>query len=521
MESNEKEYLGNSFVKNTFTISLLRVVARIIGFVRQIVIANIFGASSLTDAYFVAYQFQAVVGLLLGLGPFQSIVTTSIINDRKERGDRSSSLLLGKIISNQVIVGVLSLMILFIFTQRWVGLVAPGFDSHTAEVLMKLSYLILLGTLFLSLMSIASSALHSIRIFAIPEFSYTLNSLLVLICLLLFYKFTSIYSLGLGHFFGGILSFVIILYFLYKYNLIIPAKPDFKSPKIREVYILYLSVGAFTLFNQIFVLAERHFASYLEPGKVTAISLAHMLVGSVLYTVISPMLLVMHTELSLAFASSVKEFGKTFAKFLNIILYIMLPLSLLLFLLAKYLVSFLFYHGKFDLHAVVSTSIALKVFAVGLVFQGTYLYLLRVITAMRSIKIYTPRAVALWIFSIFLIWYLFMSYEYMGILLSFVISFAMHTILLFAIIYSRLRLVRAHIFIPILKIIVISSVSFLASFVSLRSQLLLFSSISPTLRNFLILVCTAFVFLSLYLLGSAIFKLEYPRYLVSFFRRKH
>ncbi len=521
MESSEREYIGNGFAKRSFLISLLRVVARIIGFVRQIMIANIFGASSLTDAYFVAYQFQAVVGLLLGFGPFQSIVTTSVINEKKKNGDRYANILLGKIVSNQLVLGLLLISILFAFDKIWIKLIAPGFTPENAKVLMNLSHLILPGTLFLSLMSIASSGLYSIKIFIPSELSNALNSIIVLFSLIILYKISSIYSLGFGHFFGGVLSFALVLYFLHRYKVITFVKPNFSSPEIKELYILYISVGAFTIFNQIFVLAERHFASYLEPGKITAISLAHMLVGSILYTIISPMLLVIHTEISLAFTYSIEQFRDKFIKFLHIILYIMLPSSAILFMLSHNIITFLFYHGKFDWEAVSNTSIALKFFAVGLVFQGIYLYFLRVVTAMQSIKSYTFKAVISWAISIVLMWYLFQKYQYIGILISVVISFFVQAVLLFIIIISKLHLNFKHTFIPILKIVLITLISSVLSIATLKFQLIPLPSTPFMLRNLIILVCTTLIFLATYIGGSMLLKLEYFKYLVSFLRRKH
>ncbi len=522
MVQDERKNPSVKLIKTTFLISILRVTGRIVGFLRQMLLASLFGAGALTDVYFVAYQIYSLVAVIFGSGPLQSSTTTTIINIDREKGKAFSAEFVGKILSNHLILSLILVILLISTSSLWVNIVSPGFTNSQKALFVKLSAPILLASAFVSIMFIISAALHARRIFIPHELANFTNSSIVLISLVVLSETLGIFSVALGHLLGGITALLLILFILIRKNLIKLSPPDFKNPQIRKIYSAYTGISLFVIANQIFSVAEKFFASFLESGKITAISLSHMLIGSILYTVISPIILVLHTELSASYAfESLVEFNRKFTKSMNLLLYLMVPITVSIFILSEPIVRLFFHHGKFTAKAVENTVLALKLFSFSFVFQGLYIFLLRGIMAVRSVKKYIVIAVFIWIISIAFMWLSYNLWKYTGILLAYSIPFLSQSMALIWLINSVSKFNFLTIVFTFIKISIAASIAGL-SVITINTHFFRnFGSYFQEKIYFLIIIVASIaIFSTIYLFTTGIMGVNYLNDIKKSFSRK-
>ena len=123
--SNKK----NSLLKSSYIVGSMTFISRISGFIRDIIFANIFGASSSTDAFFVAFKIPNFFRRLFAEGAFTQAFVP-ILNEFKIRRPDELKQFITYIQGNLMIVLLAVTIIGVVFSDIIVGIFAPGFTIH-------------------------------------------------------------------------------------------------------------------------------------------------------------------------------------------------------------------------------------------------------------------------------------------------------------------------------------------------------------------------------------------------------
>ena len=135
MTTQIKEEKTTSVLKAAWLIMVVTIVSKLIGFVRDIVIANYYGASMVSDAYYYAYQIPALSLILLGGvgGPFHSAtvaIFSKLIPSLKEKPSETVNKLYSTFMTATIIFFLLLSVIMFIFPRQIMGIIISGGSSE-------------------------------------------------------------------------------------------------------------------------------------------------------------------------------------------------------------------------------------------------------------------------------------------------------------------------------------------------------------------------------------------------------
>ncbi|MBT8080577.1 MAG: murein biosynthesis integral membrane protein MurJ [Gammaproteobacteria bacterium] len=363
---------GRLLLKSTSIVSLMTLLSRILGLVRDVVFARLFGASIVMDAFIVANRIPNMLRRFFGEGAFSQGFVPVMARYRERHGhDEAQEFVdavagtFGLLLFLVTLVGVVAAPIL-------VTLVAPGFvgddgsfDLATAMLRFTFPYLF-----FVSLTAFAAGILNSYGKFAAAAFTpVILNVVLISAALWLAPRIDEPgMALAYGVFAAGFVQLLFQLPFLAKVHLIPRPRWHIRHDGVRRVGKLMLPAIFGSSVAQINVLLGGVIASFLGVGKISLLYYSDRLMefplglfGIALATVTLPALSRQHAN------QSSSDFSETVDWSMKLVLLIALPAAVGLIVLAEPLVATIFYGGEFSALDVELTALALQAFAIGLV----------------------------------------------------------------------------------------------------------------------------------------------------------
>lgn len=366
--------MAKGLFRSTTIFSSMTFLSRIMGFLRDMIVAHIFGASGLTDAFYVAFKIPNFMRRLFAEGAF-SQAFVPVLAHYKEKEDHASlrrfidhvSGTLGLVLAIVTILGIL-------LAPLVIDLFAPGFDKDATRYALSVDMLRITFPyiLFISLTALASGVLNTHNHFAGPAFTpVLLNIAMILAAVYLApHMKDPIVALAWGVFIAGILQLIFQYPFLRRLKLIPRFIPSFKHPGVRRVLRLMLPALFGVSVYQIGLVVDTIFASFLHEGSISWLYNSERvmefplgMLGAGLSTVVLP-------HLSKCFAkNSHEEFSHTIEWALRLTLLLGLPSMLVLIFLDVPIVSTLFHYGKFDASDVLMTARALLAYAFGVPFM--------------------------------------------------------------------------------------------------------------------------------------------------------
>ncbi|TAM85764.1 MAG: murein biosynthesis integral membrane protein MurJ [Candidimonas sp.] len=367
-----------SLLRSTATISGFTFLSRITGLLRDILIASTFGASPLTDAFWVAFRIPNLLRRLFAEGAFSQAFVPILGQARLENSHAAVRTLLDRVALLLTVILMLITAIGIVAAPWVVTLMASGMRAATRhtefQAAVWMTRLMFPYIVFMSLIAFASGILNTWSRFAVPAFTpMLLNLAMIGACLFLTRYFdVPIYALAVGVMAGGAAQLIVQWTAISRLGL----APRY-SPRIRQAWrdatvkrIMHQMVPAILGVSvaQISLLINTNIATWLTPGSVTWLSFADRLMefptallGVALGTVLLPVLSAAHARHDDAAYSTLLDWG------LRLMLLLGLPAALGLALLSNGLVATLFNYGAFSAHDVLETRLAVMAYSVGVV----------------------------------------------------------------------------------------------------------------------------------------------------------
>lgn len=353
------------------TVSSMTLLSRILGFVRDFVIARSFGAGLATDAFFVAFRLPNLLRRLFAEGAFSQAFVPILAEYKNRRGEAEThqlvnrvATLLGAIVLLVSVLGILAAPLIIYVS-------APGYaaDADKFALTVSLTRITFPYILFMSLVALCGAVLNTWSRFTIPAFTpVLLNLSLIGMALLAAPWFaTPVLALGWGVFLGGVLQLALQLRPLARIGLLPRLEWRPSDPGVRRILKLMAPALLGVSVSQISLLINTIFASFLPEGSVSWLYYADRLMefpagmlGVALGTILLPSLSKLHADEKPEEFSALLDWG------LRLTLMLTLPAALALAVLAIPLISTLFMHGAFSAEAVLATRSALVAYSVGL-----------------------------------------------------------------------------------------------------------------------------------------------------------
>jgi putative peptidoglycan lipid II flippase len=257
--------------KSFFTVSFFISLSRILGFIRDILIARYVGVSVLSDAFFAAFRLPNFFRRIFAEGAFNSsfvpIFIEKLDTKKPHHENHDAKVFLANIFSILLYSLFIFVIILQIFMPFFMKILFPGFflDPEKSSLLISFSHITIFYLIFISLVSLCSGILNSINKFAVPASSpIILNLTLILMILLCGEMFPNYgYALSWGVFLAGILQFIFVGFAVYKSGFLVYPKIPKLNQDIRKFFRKLLPgiIGANVM--QINLLVDSIFASMI------------------------------------------------------------------------------------------------------------------------------------------------------------------------------------------------------------------------------------------------------------------
>lgn len=359
-----------SLLRSGMVVSIMTMLSRVLGMVRDVVVAAYFGSKSEADAFFIAFKIPNFLRRLFAEGAFaQAFVpvlseyrTRYTLAEVQNLVNRVTGTL-GITLAGITLLGVAGAPVL-------ITLFAPGFYGETEKLELATQMLrITFPYLFLiSLTALCGAILNSYGRFAVPAFTPVLLNLCMIGATIFMtpYFDQPILALAWGVFIAGVVQLLFQLPFLAQIRLLPIPRPDRKHEGVRRIMTLMIPALFGVSVSQINLLLDTVLASFLQTGSISWLYYADRLselplgaFGIAIGTVILPALSRQHA------GEDPKAFAATLDWAVRMVLLVGVPAALALLLLAEPLIATLFHYGAMTERDVVQSANALRAYAVG------------------------------------------------------------------------------------------------------------------------------------------------------------
>ncbi|AVZ79149.1 murein biosynthesis integral membrane protein MurJ [Zoogloeaceae bacteirum Par-f-2] len=353
------------------TVSGMTLVSRVLGFVRDFVIARAFGAGMMTDAFFVAFRLPNLLRRLFAEGAFSQAFVPILAEYKNRQGEATARTLIDRSATLLAIVVALVALFGIVAAPLIVYVSAPGFSAHADKfaLTVELTRITFPYIFFMALVALAGGILNTWSRFAVPAFTPVLLNLSFIGMALWAapYFDPPVLALAWAVFLGGVLQLALQLRPLARIGMLPRFDLNLQDPGVRRILKLMAPALLGVSVSQISLLINTIFASFLPSGSVSWLYYADRLMefpagllGVALGTILLPSLAKLHADERREAFSSLLDWG------LRLTLLLTLPAALALMLLAVPLIATLFNYGAFSAADVLATRQALVAYGVGL-----------------------------------------------------------------------------------------------------------------------------------------------------------
>ncbi|MFP4158924.1 MAG: murein biosynthesis integral membrane protein MurJ [Desulfobacterales bacterium] len=350
-------------------IGLATLLSRILGFVRDMVIAWFFGAGRLSDAFFVAFRVPNLMRRLFAEGTL-SMAFVPVFTEQMTRYGREEAFALARSAVRMLSLILALLTVAGIAGAPWiVKVVAPGFAGSKFALTVTLTRIMFPYIICICLVALSMGILNSLGHFAAPALAPVFLNLAMIGAVLFIapHLETPVIALAVGVLAGGVIQLALQVPFLVRKGVVIWQKASIWHPALKKVGLLMGPAVFGAAVYQINILVGTLLASLLAEGSVSYLYYADRLVQFPLgIFAISTSVAVLPSLSRQAAARDYEALADTFAYSINLILFITIPSMAGLIVLREPIVGLLFMRGAFDSESMRLTAYALFHYSVGL-----------------------------------------------------------------------------------------------------------------------------------------------------------
>ncbi|WP_299018888.1 murein biosynthesis integral membrane protein MurJ [uncultured Photobacterium sp.] len=370
--------MSKRLLRSGLIVSTMTLVSRVLGLVRDVVVANLMGAGAAADVFFFANKIPNFLRRLFAEGAF-SQAFVPVLTECHASGDMDkirkliarASGTLGVIVTVVTLFGVLgSGIVTALFGAGWFvdwlndGPAAPKFEL--ASLLLKITFPYLW---FITFVALSGAILNTLGKFAVSSFTPVFLNVAIIGCAWFLAPNLSQPEIGLaiGVFLGGLIQFLFQLPFIYKEGMLVKPQWGWSDPGVVKIRTLMIPALFGVSVSQINLLFDTFIASFLTTGSISWLYYSDRLLefplglfGIAIATVILPALSRKHVE------QTSEQFAHTMDWGVRMVLLLGIPAMLGLMVLAKPMLMVLFMRGEFSPADVEQASLSLLAYASGL-----------------------------------------------------------------------------------------------------------------------------------------------------------
>lgn len=348
------------------------MISRVLGFTRDLVLARMFGADAMTDAFFVAFKIPNFLRRLFAEGAFSLAFVPVLTEYRTKRSSAELKDFINKMAGSLGTVLLMATAIGVLAAPLLVLIFAPGFileGEEKYDLAVEMLYLTFPYLFFISLTAFSGGILNTHNRFGAAAFTPALLNISLIACALFLSRYMEVpvVALAWGVLIAGVVQFTFQLPFLYRLKMIPRPRVAFKDSGVVKVMKLMVPALFGVSVSQLNLLLDTLIASFLVSGSISWLYYSDRLmefpVGILavgLGTVILPNLSRKHSE------KSSQAFSDTLDWALRVTMLLGIPCAIGLLLLAGPMLATLFYSEAFNEHDVAMATRSLMAYSPGL-----------------------------------------------------------------------------------------------------------------------------------------------------------
>lgn len=371
-------------------VAMFSALGMVFAYARDAVLAAVFGASALTDAFFVATIIPTIAATVLvsgALAPAVLPVFRTRISERAQMWNLANTL----VCWGGVTLALLTALIFFA-APTLVGWLAPGLDAATNALAIQLTQLGAPLVLLLGISALFGAFANALGSFRLPALATVLINGIAFLAILFFGKQIGITSAVFGMLLGAFILVGAQMFGLHRLGWRPRITFSAQRADLHETVRLFLPLVAFVALAQCVPIVQRMIGSMFQTGDLSLLAYANKLfqipgvvVSSSLAVVLYPHLIQVYSNLEASAART--EWHRAVAQGIRANLFLTLPLALWCFWNALPLVQLIFQRGAFSMQDAQVTAQLLQVYMFAVVPAGIVLVLTRALHAQRKMRL--------------------------------------------------------------------------------------------------------------------------------------
>lgn len=356
-------------VKATAGLMIATLIAKILGFGRELALATAYGASNYSDAFLVALNIPTSLFAIIG-----TTLTTAFIplyfSIKKDEGETLALRFTNNILNIVIILSMALSVLGLIFTDELVKLFAYGFEADTFNMAVHYTRIMLFGFVFLGINHMMASYLQVKDSFIVAGLMSVPYNIFIIAFIFISSKVDPS-LLGWGALLGLSSQVLLLAPFAIKHGFKYKFTLDIKDKYIKQALWLIGPVLIGVAVNQVNTIVDRNLASSLAEGSISALNYSNKLIQFILGMFIASVGTVIYPLLSKLSSDDNKEnFNKTIVTSVNTLILLIIPITAGAMALSEPIVKLLFERGAFNPEATKMTASALSFYALGIIGFG-------------------------------------------------------------------------------------------------------------------------------------------------------
>lgn len=375
----------SKIAKATVGLMIATIIAKVLGFGRELVLASSYGASMYSDAYLTAMNIPVVIFTIIGT-TLGTVLIPMYFEVNSDLGEKKALNFTNNVFNMVIAICIVLEILGFIFTEQLVKVFAMGFEGQTLKIAIDFTRITIIGIVFTGLSYVMTAYLQIKNNFTVPGLISVPRNIIIITSIILSVKYNQ-YIMIWGTLIGIATEFLFQLPFAIKSGYKYQPYINMKDKYIKKMSWLIGPVLIGVAVNQINTMVDRTLASTLVEGSISALNYANKLNGFVMAMFITSVAAVIYPMLSKLSSEDNKEkFKSSVVQSINSVILLVIPISIGAIVLATPIVKLLFQRGEFDARATSMTAIALIMYSIGMVAFGLRDILGKVFYALQDTK---------------------------------------------------------------------------------------------------------------------------------------
>ena len=366
-------------------LSVITVLVAVLGYLREATLAARFGISATMDGYFGAVFIPNTLYLVLIVGTLSPVFIPILIQASADQDPDKASVTFSVITNFALLVFVVLVSCGTLAARLWLPWLFPGFPPSTAELAVRLVYLIFPALPFLALAGILTALLNGFHRFWLAACAPAVASLSVIAAVLFLHGPGAIYGVGIATAMGFVLQCLVLMVGAASLGIRYRPLLQLRHPAIKKMLSLGIPLFLYLAVANVSLVLERNLASRISAGAVATLTYALRLFTVPSNFLAAPLAVVAYPGFAReAVREQRGELAGQVSRLFRLLVFVFLPVTVWIILNALPVTRILYEHGKFSAADSWITARILAIYSIGIVPNAVAIVLLRCFYAIED-----------------------------------------------------------------------------------------------------------------------------------------